>query len=143
MRLRLTPALMPKTTDQSAPSVVSTVKPSPLTVAASKLQPLAAGVTLPNGTKLAGDVTGSALAAFVEFTDATAQHRQRVYLAYQVYTGTFDWTQVVATLPVPTGAKRMQFFFGLKPATGKIWLDDFSANTFNPVGIQMGPTRAN
>ena len=74
---------------------------------------------------------GSPLAAFVEFSSATGQHRRRVALpagpaADQPLAGTFDWTRLAAEVKVPTGAKRMRVFLGLLPATGQLLLDDVS-----------------
>lgn len=70
---------------------------------------------------------GTALAAFVEFTDATGQHRQRVDLAGQMaLAGTFGWTQVQAEAKVPAGARRMRVFLGSTPSTGVLLLDDIA-----------------
>jgi hypothetical protein len=73
----------------------------------------------------------TAIAAFVEFTDAAGQHRSRAYLVGQTsagkpLAGTFDWVQQVAQVKVPDGAKRMRVFLGLLPVTGKLLLDDIS-----------------
>lgn len=70
----------------------------------------------------------SALAAFVEFTSATGQHRQRASLPATApdLRGSFDWQRIEATVRVPETARRVAFFFGLKPAKGTIWFDDFS-----------------
>ena len=72
---------------------------------------------------------GSAIAAFVEFSDATGQHRRRAALpagpaADQPLVGTFDWTRLAAEVKVPAGAKRMRVFLGLRPAKGQLLLDD-------------------
>jgi len=72
-------------------------------------------------------VEGTALAAFVEFTDATGQHRQRVSLAGQkALGGSFEWTQVQAEATVPAGARRMRVFLGARPGTGVLLLDDIA-----------------
>jgi hypothetical protein len=73
----------------------------------------------------------AAIAAFVEFTDATGQHRQRVALPTGIAAGKplavlFDWTKLAAEVKVPDGAKRMRVFLGLLPATGQLLLDDIS-----------------
>jgi hypothetical protein len=73
----------------------------------------------------------AAIAAFVEFTDATGQHEQGVALptgtaADKPLTGTFDWTKLAAEVKVPDGAKRMRVFIGLLPALGQLLLDDVS-----------------
>jgi hypothetical protein len=73
----------------------------------------------------------AAIAAFVEFADATGQHRQRLALrtgiaAGKPLAGTFDWTQLAAEVKVPDSAKRMRVFIGLLPATGQLLLDDVS-----------------
>ena len=72
---------------------------------------------------------GSAVAAFVEFSDATGQHRRRAALpagpaADKPLTGTFAWTKLAGEVKVPAGAKRMRVFLGLRPATGQLLLDD-------------------
>ncbi len=74
-------------------------------------------------------------AAFVEFTDATGQHRTRAEIparraldapaVAQLY-GTFDWTKIASEVKVPAGATRMKIFLGLSPATGQLLLDDIS-----------------
>jgi hypothetical protein len=73
----------------------------------------------------------AAIAAFVEFTDATGQHEQGVALptgtvSDKPLTGTFDWTKLAAEVKVPDGAKRMRVFIGLLPALGQLLLDDVS-----------------
>jgi hypothetical protein len=73
----------------------------------------------------------AAVAAFVEFTDATGQHRQRVELPVGAapdtpLTGTFDWTKLSAEVKVPPDAKRIRLFIGLAPAKGALLLDDIS-----------------
>jgi hypothetical protein len=70
----------------------------------------------------------SGLSAFVVFSDQTGQHPQQVDLTGgATISGTAaGWTQVTATAVVPGNTKRMQFFFGLAPATGTLWLDDIS-----------------
>ncbi len=78
----------------------------------------------------------TAATAFVEFTDATGQHRHREDAFFTPpysgptsgvpFTGTFDWTQAACTVKVPDGAKRMRIFLGMLPATGKLLLDDIS-----------------
>jgi hypothetical protein len=73
----------------------------------------------------------AAIGAFVEFSDATGQHRQRVALptgtaAGKPLIGTFAWTRLASAVTVPGGAKRMRVFFGLQPATGQLLLDDIS-----------------
>ncbi|MGD0094051.1 MAG: right-handed parallel beta-helix repeat-containing protein [Planctomycetota bacterium] len=71
---------------------------------------------------------GEALAAWVEFTNATGQHRSRAGIAgaQKPLTGTFEWSQIQSVVTVPAGAKRMRVFLGLLPATGKLLLDDIS-----------------
>jgi hypothetical protein len=73
----------------------------------------------------------AAIAAFVEFTDATGQHRQRLALPTGIAAGkplaaTFDWTKLATEMKVPDSAKRMRVFLGLLPATGQLLLDDVS-----------------
>jgi len=69
---------------------------------------------------------GEALTAFVEFTDATGQHRSRASVlgANKPPVGTFDWSKVQTGVAVPKSAKRMRVFLALLPATGKLLLDD-------------------
>lgn len=62
----------------------------------------------------------------MEFTDATGQHRQRVGLAGQPVTGTFDWTKVQVEVKVLDGARRMRMFLGLLPSAGTLLLDDIT-----------------
>ena len=71
---------------------------------------------------------GSALCAFVDFDSPTGQQRQRVSLtgATPALAGTVAWTKIEATVRVPDTARRATFFFGLRPCTGTLWLDDFS-----------------
>jgi hypothetical protein len=70
---------------------------------------------------------GTALSAFVEFTDATGQHRVRADVTGGVVvSGTFDWQQIVGTVTVPENARRLTLFCGLAPAKGTLWLDDFT-----------------
>jgi len=97
--------------------------------------PARAGDTLDIGYFLRGKdlkpAGTTAVAAFVEFTDATGQHRRRVALpagaaADTPLAGTFDWTKVSAEVRVPAGAKRMRVFLGLAPAKGALLLDDIS-----------------
>ena len=72
---------------------------------------------------------GNPLAAFVEFSDATGQHRRCTALPAGPATGaplagTFEWTKLAAEVKVPTAAKRMRVFLGLLPAKGQLLLDD-------------------
>ena len=72
---------------------------------------------------------GNGIAAFVEFSGATGQHRLRAALpagsaAGKPLAGTFGWTRLAAAVKVPAGAKRMRVFLGLLPATGQLLLDD-------------------
>ncbi|MBM3499074.1 MAG: hypothetical protein FJX74_10440 [Armatimonadetes bacterium] len=69
----------------------------------------------------------TALAAFLEFTDATGQHRERIDVTGgAVLRGAFDWQQVSAAVTVPQTARRVTLFCGLAPGTGTLWLDDFA-----------------
>jgi len=73
-------------------------------------------------------MAGSALEAFVEFSNATGQQRRRVKLpgtAPQT-AGTSEWVRVEAQVQVPETARRAAYFFGLGPATGTLWLDDLA-----------------
>lgn len=73
-------------------------------------------------------VEGSALAASAEVTDATGQHRQRLQIlpAGEAVTGSFEWREWRGTVTIPESARRVRFFFGLRPATGTLRLDDFA-----------------
>lgn len=87
--------------------------------------------TPPSTAPTTSPATGSPIAAFVEFTDATGQHRQRVTLPSGLpndrpLSGTFDWTKFATEIKVPADAKRMRVFLGLLPATGQLLLDDIS-----------------
>ncbi len=69
----------------------------------------------------------TALAAFVEFTDATGQHRSRVDVTGgSVLRETFDWRNVSGTATVPETARRVTLFCGLTPGKGTLWFDDFA-----------------
>jgi len=80
----------------------------------------------------------TALAAFAEFSSYTGQRRTRASLtpADRKISGTFDWEQVEATVTVPEAARRVAFFFGLKPAEGEMLFDDFS------LGVEAAPAEA-
>jgi hypothetical protein len=68
----------------------------------------------------------TALAAFAEFTNATGQQRQRVELAASAAPAqdTFGWREIKTQATVPATARRVAFFFGIKPSVGTLWLDD-------------------
>ncbi|MBI2299398.1 MAG: right-handed parallel beta-helix repeat-containing protein [Armatimonadetes bacterium] len=69
---------------------------------------------------------GSAVAAFALFTDALGGHATRVELDPAVRSGDFGWTQITSVATVPAEALRVAFFFGLRPCTGALWLDDLA-----------------
>lgn len=74
----------------------------------------------------------TALAAFAVFTDYTGQHRQQLGLVTgKTFRGTFGWEQVAASVTVPETARRVRFFFGLRPATGCLLFDDVT------IGVQV------
>ena len=79
----------------------------------------------------------TAVTAFVEFTDATGQHRHREECfftpPYSGPTSGLVLSPARSTGPrppaqskCPDGAKRMRIFLGMLPATGKLLLDDIS-----------------
>jgi hypothetical protein len=66
-----------------------------------------------------------ALAALVEFSSATGQQRSRVALAPAIPVApTSAWQAVEAEVSVPPAARRLRLFLGLRPATGRLLLDD-------------------
>jgi hypothetical protein len=70
---------------------------------------------------------GTALAAFVEFSDASGQHVRRQELAAEkTFTGTFGWTKVPCQAKVPADARRMKLFLGARPTAGTLMLDDIT-----------------
>jgi hypothetical protein len=71
---------------------------------------------------------GGAVASFAEFTSATGQKRQRASMvaADVPMKGSFDWRKAEADVIVPRDARRVSFFFGIRPATGTAWFDDLS-----------------
>jgi hypothetical protein len=68
------------------------------------------------------------IVAFAEFSTPTGQRRERVDLlaGANLPAGTFDWQPTTARVTIPDTARRVAFFFGLGPATGTLWWDDFS-----------------
>jgi len=80
------------------------------------------------GAGLGPGRTAGPITAFVEFSSPTGQRRQRVDLlaGAELPAGTFDWQPITARVTVPETARRATFFFGLGPATGTVWWDDFS-----------------
>jgi hypothetical protein len=70
---------------------------------------------------------GTALAAFVEWSDATGQHvRRQEPAAEKTFTGTFGWMKVPCQAKVPAGVRRMKLFLGARPTTGTLLLDDIT-----------------
>jgi hypothetical protein len=71
---------------------------------------------------------GNALKAGVQFSSATGQRCRRIDLPVTApqAAGTSEWTRVEATVQVPDTARRAACFFGLRPGTGTLWLDDFA-----------------
>jgi hypothetical protein len=67
---------------------------------------------------------GRPLTAFVEFSNPTGQHRQRVELLTEPLAGTFDWRKVKGAAVAPADATRWRLFLGLRPCTGSVWFDD-------------------
>ena len=96
-------------------------------------------------------VAGSnALAAFARFTSYTGQKRRDLQLnsTDAAFAGTFDWRHVQSSVTVPQEARRVAFFFGLKPALGAIFFDDFGidvngaeASKVKPVDTPVGDER--
>lgn len=77
---------------------------------------------------------GPAQAAFAEFSSQTGQRRSRLNLLNEAkgLSGTFDWTQITATVQVPETARRVAFFLGLGKATGTVWYDDIALGVRQP-----------
>ena len=70
---------------------------------------------------------GTALAAFVEWSDASGQHVVRQELAAEkTFKGTFGWMKTPCQAKVPAGVRRMKLFLGAKPTTGTLLLDDIT-----------------
>jgi len=82
----------------------------------------------------------SALAAFAQFTSYTGQMKRTIELApAAALGGTFGWREVRARVSVPEPARRVAFFFGLKPATGAVFLDDFSIDVEGADAVNVEP----
>jgi hypothetical protein len=69
----------------------------------------------------------AALSAFAEFSDATGQHHTRLGVTDDTaLRESFAWRQLTGRISVPELARRVVLFFGLAPARGTLWLDDFA-----------------
>jgi hypothetical protein len=78
-------------------------------------------------------------AVWLQFTNETGQHRQRVFLVGRddqgqlqrpdLTQGSYGWTQVQRTITAPAGAVRMALFFGLLPCRGKVNFDEIHITT--------------
>ena len=93
------------------------------------------------GNELAPVTGTTGLAAFARFTSYTGQERTDTQLSTpgEKLAGTFDWREVKAKVTVPEGARRVALFFGLKPATGAIFFDDFSIDVDGAEAIRIPP----
>ena len=80
------------------------------------------------GKKLASDDKGSPV-VWLQFTNSTGQHRQRVFLVGkddqgkvrrpELTNGSYDWKKITSTITAPEGAVRMALFLGMRPARGR------------------------
>jgi hypothetical protein len=78
-------------------------------------------------------------AVWVLFTNATGQHRRRVFLVGkddrgkmhrpELTQGTYPWREVKDTITARQGEVRMALFFGLLPCKGKVNFDDINITT--------------
>jgi hypothetical protein len=94
------------------------------------------------GKDLASSEKGSP-AVWVQFTNETGQHRQRVFVVgkdddgkmrhEELTQGSYDWTDVKQTITAPQGAVRMALFLGLLPCKGQVNFDDVNITTASEV----------
>ena len=78
-------------------------------------------------------------AVWMQFTNETGQHRQRVFIVgkddagkvqhEELTKGNFDWTDVKETITAPQGAIRMALFVGMTPCKGQANFDDIDITT--------------
>ena len=96
------------------------------------------------GNELKPAAGKTALAAFARFTSYTGQRRRDLHLSSTVteFAGTFDWREVSSRVIVPREARRVAFFFGLKPATGAIFFDDFAIDVNGAAASKIKPIDA-
>ncbi len=76
---------------------------------------------------------------WLQFTNETGQHRQRVFLIgkddagamqrSELTRGSYDWTDVKQTIIAPEGAIRMALFAGVLPCKGQVNFDDINITT--------------
>ncbi|MBT5612986.1 MAG: hypothetical protein HN742_34810 [Lentisphaerae bacterium] len=93
------------------------------------------------GSELAPVAGTTGLAAFARFTSYTGQNQQDVQLSVpdETLVGTFDWREITSAVTVPEDVRRVALFFGLKPATGAIFFDDFSINVDGAEATRIPP----
>jgi hypothetical protein len=76
---------------------------------------------------------------WLQFTNETGQHRQRVFLIGkddqgrllrpELTQGSYGWTEVSQEITAPEDAVRMALFFGLTPCKGRACFDDIQITT--------------
>jgi hypothetical protein len=90
------------------------------------------------GTNLVSTAAGSP-AVWLQFINATGQHRQRVFVVGRdgqgvlhgshLTDGSYDWTNIQETITAPEGAIRMALFMGVTPCVGEVNFDDINLTT--------------
>ena len=96
------------------------------------------------GSELQPAAGDTALAAFARFTSYTGQERRDVQLgsADAKAMGTFDWREMESSIAVPPEARRIALFFGLRPATGAVFFDDFAIEVNGSETTRVAPINA-
>jgi hypothetical protein len=98
------------------------------------------------GNDLVSSAKGSPT-VWLQFTNETGQHRQRVFLVGHddqgevqrpdLTKGSYGWTDVKRTIIAPAGAVRMALFFGLLPCRGKVNFDNIHITTASEDAARM------
>jgi len=86
-------------------------------------------------------------AVWLQFTNETGQHRQRVFLIGkddrgklqrpQLTQGSYGWTEVRQEITAPEDAVRMALFFGLTPCKGRVNFDDIQITTASEAAASL------
>ena len=84
------------------------------------------------------------LVVWLQFTNETGQHQQRVFLVGrddagqiqrpELTEGDYDWTDIAQTVIAPEHAVRMALFIGLTPCQGRVNFDNININTASERG---------
>ena len=91
-------------------------------------------------------------AVWLQFTNETGQHRQRVFLVGrddqgrlqrpELTQGSYGWTEVKQAITAPEDAVRMALFLGLTPCKGRVNFDDIQITTASEGAVRsagLGP----